>query len=246
MLDRNPRRRPAAAALLGGPAGTRVHTVHQPLVRRRLSAPATVGVAAAAAAVVAGAAAFAVLGPFGPGRSPEPAAGGPEGALSAAGPPCTPLPYQPCGTEPAPNTDGRACIPEHADYDLDRLNGCEAVPDGVDGTGLGRDSEIEANLVPAEDVDTYPVDVGDRFQLLCDGAVRLTLTAPPGVAQELTVLHEAGEVVETAGSTDGHPATIELSERSCFGDDSATFEARVSTISGHSAEPYRLERVGGF
>jgi hypothetical protein len=99
--------------------------------------------------------------------------------------------------------------------------------------------------VPGTDVDRYPVDVDDRPQLLCDGTVRLTLVAPVGVAQELTVF-EGGRVVGTAGSTNGHPATVALRESSCFGDDSTRFEVRVTTVSGLSARSYSLEVSGSF
>jgi len=35
-------------------------------------------------------------------------------------------------------------------------------------------------------------------------------------------------------------------EPSCGGNDSATLTARVTTVRGLSAEPYRLERSGSF
>ncbi len=67
---------------------------------------------------------------------------------------CVPQPYQPCGGPIAPFTDGTRCTDDHADYDGQPANGCEATPDTQDGTTFSR--RLSANLVPADDVDRYP------------------------------------------------------------------------------------------
>ena len=137
------------------------------------------------------------------------------------------------------------CLPGHADYDGIAANGCEAAPDDLDGTPL--ETTLEPNLVPADDVDEFPVVVDDGAQLLCDGELRLTVTAPAGVALRLTVEDEDGEVLGEVTSADGVPATVRLREPSCGGNDSQTLTARVSGIgSDRSAEPYLLERAGGW
>ena len=147
--------------------------------------------------------------------------------------------------QPAPNTDGRRCLEGFADYDEDAANGCEAAPDGLaDGTPLT--DRVEGTIVPADDVDTFTVEVRDERQLLCDGELRITLTAPTGVTMRLEVL-EDGEVLGQATSADGVPASVVLREPECLFDDGTTLQARVSAIgSDRSADPYLLERRGSF
>ena len=159
--------------------------------------------------------------------------------------PCTPLPYQPCGGPPAPFTDGHACTGLHADYDAVAANGCEASPDGVaDGSPIDR--RVTANLVPADDVDTFTLSVDDRFQLFCDGLLRVALVAPAGTVQRLDVVDPDGEVLTTVTSADGARAVASVPEPSCWRDDSGTLTARVATVRGLSAQPYGLERSGTF
>lgn len=158
--------------------------------------------------------------------------------------PCDDLPYQPCGGPVAPGTDGRACTGGRGDYDGDPGNGCEAQPDVVDGTVAA--GELQATLVPADDVDRYPLPIRDRAQLLCDGTVEVTLTAPAGVAQRLEVLDD-GEVVRQAGSTDGTPTSVRLREPGCFSDDSTELEVRITSIGAdRSPEPYLLAVDGSY
>ena len=158
--------------------------------------------------------------------------------------PCSPLPYQACGSPPAPFTDGTRCIDDHADYDADPTNGCEAVPDSVDGTTLT--SSLTANLVPASDIDRYPFHVSDSFQLFCDGALHVNLTAPAGVSMRLELV-ENGTPRTSVVSTDGRTATATLDDPSCWSDDSTDLQARVSWVGdARSAEPYRLSRSGSF
>jgi tRNA A-37 threonylcarbamoyl transferase component Bud32 len=238
MLDREPGRRPSAAALAGGPHGTGGATAHE---HRRRRGPhvvaAGVAVAAGAAIVLAGAIALNDRG--------DPAtqlAAGPTGTT-----PCRPLPYQPCGGAPvAPFTNGRACIDDHADYDGITVNGCEAAPDAIDGTTFAGGRTIRANLVPGNDVDRYPMHVDDRFQLLCDGELRVTLTAPANVAQRVRILDPTGDEVAKAVSGDGVPATAKVSDPNCLFDDGGTYVAEVSVVSGNSATDYELTRAGSL
>lgn len=231
MVRRDPRRRPTAAALAGGPAGTQV----RPTPRRAL--PPAAAAAAAVALVGLGATlAVAVRGGAGP-QTPAPA---PESST----PPCTPLPYQPCGEPPAMFTDGVRCVADHADYDGDAANGCEAAPDDLDGTAFT--SRLEANLVPSGDVDRYPTRVDDTFDLFCDGALTVSLTAPAGTSMRLDAV-DGETVVDTTVSRDGARATLTLVEPDCFGDDGTELTTRVSWVGdARSADPYLLERRGSF
>jgi hypothetical protein len=234
MLDPRPERRPSAAALAGGPHGTDVRRAVAGRRRRRWPLWAGVGGLAAAGAVAALAvSAREIEGPSTTTASPS---------TTEA---CTDLPYQPCGRVPAPNTDGRRCLEGFDDYDGRAANGCEAVPDGLaDGTPLT--DQVEGTIVPRDDVDTFSVEVRDERQLLCDGELRLTLTAPAGVSLRLEVL-EDGQVLGQATSADGVAASVVLREPECLFDDGTTLQARVSAIgSDRSADPYLLERRGSF
>jgi hypothetical protein len=233
MLRRDPRRRPTAAEVAGGPAGTQV----------RAGPRRVLPVAAMAAAAVAllGVGATLAVALRGDGRSD--AAAPPPVPVSTA-PPCTPLPYQPCGAPPAPFTDGVRCVADHADYDGDPANGCEAAPDDLDGTPLR--STIEANLVPSGDVDRYPTRVDDTFDLFCDGVFTVALTAPAGTSMRLDLL-DGDTVLDTAVSRDAGRVAITLGEPGCFTDDSTELTTRVSWVGdARSAEPYLLERRGSF
>jgi hypothetical protein len=245
MLAGRPERRPTAAAAGGGTDGTVVRP-RSLASRRHRRTGVLAGAAAGAIALAAlGAAALYVRG-----NDDE---AGAVGAPTTTGAPVTTAPpttlcearvYQPCGEEPAPGTDGVACIDNRADYDRVLANGCEAVPDGIDGTQL--DSELEATLVPADDVDEYPFVVGDHLQLTCDGLVSLTITAPKGVTVRLEVLRD-DEVIGTAVSADGVPGTADLDDPSCLRDDSGTLVARVSSVgSDRSGADYVLTRSGSF
>lgn len=242
MLAARPAARPSAARLGGAPSGTvAVPAAGRPAVRRGRVGRREGLLLAAVGAGVAGLLA-ATAGPLLAGvdglRGPA------EVAAKAVGEPaCTPLPYQPCGRPAAPGTDGRACIDDRADYDGDAANGCEAVPDLVDGTPLG---VVEATIVPADDVDEYPVEVADHFHLTCDGTIRFDLTAPAGTSLRLEVL-DGGDRLGTVTSSDGVTASLQLREPRCMGDDATTLTARVTPVgSDRSAEPYRLERTGSW
>ncbi len=233
MLDPRPERRPSAAALAGGPAGTSVRAGAR-RARRRWP-PGALAVAAGAFAVLAGAAvATRETG------DPPPSAAAPSTTA------CTPLRYQPCGQPgPAANTDGETCLADFEDYDRVPSNGCEAAPDPhPDGTPLV--DAIDATIVPRGDVDRFELAVGDRLQVLCDGRLVVTLTAPPGLSLRLEVL-EGDAVLGTTTSADGVPASLRIEDPRCLFDDATTIIARVSAIgSDRSAAPYLLERSGGF
>jgi tRNA A-37 threonylcarbamoyl transferase component Bud32 len=239
MLDRDPRRRPSAAALAGGPHGTGGATARRHRPRRTRRTWVAAGLAAAAAVTIAFVAVVAVE------RGGDAAT--PLVAATTDTAPCQPRPYQPCGGAPvAPFTDGRGCIDDHADYDGITANGCEAAPDALDGTALVDGRARRANLVPETDVDRYPMHVDDRFQLLCDGELRVTLTAPANVAQRVRILDPDGDEVAKAVSGDGVPATAKVSDPNCLFDDGGEYTAEVSVVSGNSATAYELTRAGSL
>jgi len=218
MLERRPERRPSAAALRRGPNGTVARTAMWQ-VRARRRVPAALAVAAALVVIAAGGA--WLISRDGDGEA---------AAALAADPTTTTMP----------------CLPDHADFDGDPANGCEAAPTGpADGAELVDRKPIEANLVPEDDVDTYIVAVSDGFQALCNGTFEITLTAPPLVGQKVEVF-DGDELLGEARSLDGQPGTVELEESSCGGDDSTELEIVVSTVTGHTADPYTLERSGSF
>ena len=138
------------------------------------------------------------------------------GPTTTVAPPCTPLPYQACGAPTAPFTNGVSCTDAHADYDGVAANGCEAAPDDLNGTRLGAEPDRQPGA--GRQMDRYPFHLSDHFQLLCNGAAEVTLTAPAGAAMRLEVL-QGTTPLGTAVSTDGTPATVELSDPDCLSDD---------------------------
>jgi hypothetical protein len=247
MLERDPGRRPSAARVRGGPEGTWPRTgLARAAGRHRAAA---VGLAALVAVVGLGAV-VALLAEGVRGRSPGSDAADRPGQSTATTTittqPCPDLRYQPCGEDAAPNTDGRRCVDDHGDYDGDRANGCEAVPDGVaDGSLV--EGEVTGNLVPRADVDTWTVAVEDRFQFSCDGTVTVTLTAPAGASMRATVTDADGTELADTTSADGSPGSVDLTEPTCAGDDSGTLEVVVSSVgSDRSPEEYTLEVTGSY
>jgi hypothetical protein len=236
MLRREPLRRPTAASAAGGPAGT---SVLAPARRRRLGVGAGVGLAIVLTLAVAAAVA-AVARDYRVGFGGDEAAATPTSSTA----PCSPKPYQPCGQPMAPGTDGSRCLADRADYDGDVLNGCEATADDVDGGELNR--SINANLVPADDVDRYPTPVRDNFHFSCDGTFEVTLVAPKGTSARVE-LFRGTQRLGTAVSDDGEPATVTALEPGCFEDDSGELITQVSWEGpGRSAADYRLSRKGSF
>jgi hypothetical protein len=159
---------------------------------------------------------------------------------------CEPLPYQPCGQQPAPFTDGRVCLGGHDDYDGDVANGCEAAPDGL-AEPVELEESAEATLVPRDDVDTFRFNVADtiQFLFLCEGSVTVTLTGAPGTEQKLAV-SVGGEVKEEAVSADGEPASVTIKE-SCMPDEHYEVIAEVSSVGDARVDqPYTITREGTF
>jgi tRNA A-37 threonylcarbamoyl transferase component Bud32 len=242
MLDPRPGRRPSAAAALGGPTGTQV----QPAAGRNRSPSRRWG---KVAAVLAGAGVVALAAlVIGLALRSLPRSSSPIGSATGhvpSTPPCSPLPYQPCGGLPAPFTDGRACLDGHADYDGIAANGCEAVSTFVPGTVLSVNHAVLANLVPADTVDTFRTYVKDNLLNFCTGEVQVTLTAPPGVADQVEVAL-GDHVLERTVSRGGEPATAKVGEPSCFSDNSTWLTIRVSAVDGRTATNFRLVRTGSW
>lgn len=241
----DPARRPSAAALAGGPQGTEMRTAMATRPRRlpaRVPRRLLVGLGGLAVVVGVGVGVLAV----GLDDDDTGAIAVPETTTTTA-PPCADLPYQRCGFGPAPGTDGTRCLPGRDDYDGDAASGCEAVADAIaDGTLLEGGVAVNANLVPRDDVDVWRYEVADRFQLLCDGAVRITFSAAPGVGQQLEV-RDGDEVVATASSANATPVTLRLDEPDCGGDDTTTIELVVSSVgSDRTAEAYELQVSGSY
>jgi hypothetical protein len=243
MLNPRPGRRPTAAAAFGGPSGTRV----QPPVRRRRSwkgpAKLTGLIMLALVTAIAGYTAIRIS------REPAPnSAGGPAVAASHLAPTtsvCTPLPYQPCGQPPAPNTDGRSCLPGYADFNLVAADGCEAQSDYQANVELKAHQPVSANLVPADTTDTFRTYVADDVWNLCQSKVRVTLASPAGTTDQVQLLKD-GKVLATAVSVDGHPATATAGNPSCFQDNSGWLTVVVSPVAGQSATDFRLTRSGSW
>ena len=100
--------------------------------------------------------------------------------------------------------------------------------------------------MPADDVDTYRLDVGDGFQFTCNGRLLITLTAPGGVTQRVTVTDGDLEL-GTAVSGDGEPATVTIGDPDCLFDDATTIRIRVESVgSDRSPEDNTLEATGSF
>jgi hypothetical protein len=245
MLERNPAARPTAAAARGGTSGSVGNggTLAMPVLP--VVAPDRRQVAmAVVAAIVVVAAVVAVLVRLGDSDDGRGALGLPGSTTTTAA--CQPLPYQPCGQQPAPFTDGRVCISAHDDYDRDAANGCEAAPDGL-AEPVELEEKAQATLVPRDDIDTYRFDVDDtiQFLFLCEGAVTVTLKSAPGTEQKLKV-SVGGDVVDEAVSTNGSPASVEIKE-SCLPDEHYEVIAEVTSV-GESRvdQPYTISREGTF
>ncbi len=244
MLAKDPASRPSAAQARGGTDGTHPRTIVQRAVAGR-NRWGVLGGVLLVLLLAAGALAVASGGDGNQGRLSGDARTTTTARPTTTTTTCVDLPFQPCGEEPAPNTDGRVCLPGFADYDDDPATGCEAAPDDLPDDSL-LDGRVKANLVPTDDVDTYLLEVGDGIQLLCNGELRVTLTAPPGVSQRVTV-SDGDEVLGTKASSDGDPASVVIGDPDCIFDDSTTLRVRVESVgSDRSPEDYVLEASGSF
>ena len=236
-LDPRPERRPSAAALVGGPEGTRVHDAPVGRPRRwpRWAAAGGLGVTALVAAVVV--------------SVRETGEGPAATATPTTATPCDGRPFQPCGqAEPAPGTDGDRCLVNFADYDEDPSNGCEAKADGLaDTTEFPEGANpIRGTIVPRADVDAFAMPVGDGAQFLCDGTFRVTITAPQGMTVRLELI-DGDELLGETTSADGVPSTVQLDEQDCFVSEARTLTARVSPIgTDRTGGEYTLARSGSF
>jgi hypothetical protein len=239
MLDPRADKRPSAAALVGGPAGTEVRRRVVRRRRRRWPLWAVAGGLATSTLVAAMIVSSRETGEAGSTTTREPS--------TTAG--CVDLPNQPCGAAlPAAGTDGRTCLVGFEDYDEDAGNGCEAAADGLeDGMLFPADSDpIEGTIVPRDDVDTFAMAVGDGAQLLCDGRFTVQITAPEGMTLRLEVL-DGDEVLGVTISAGGVAGTVTIREQECLFSEARTLTARVSPSgSDRTGGAYRLERSGSF
>jgi hypothetical protein len=246
MLERNPAARPSAAAARGGTSGSVGNggTLAMPVPpvvggdRRQVTATLAVVAAMVVAAVI-----VAVMARLGDSDDGSALGLGRSTTTTAA---CEPLPYQPCGQDPAPFTDGRVCLSAHDDYDGDAANGCEAAPDRLTDP-VELEESAEATLVPRDDVDTYRFNVNDtiQFLFLCEGSVTVTLRSAPGTEQRLKV-SIGDDVVDEAVSTDGSPASVKVKE-SCLPGESYEVTAEVTSVGESRVDrSYTITREGTF
>lgn len=245
MLDKDANRRPTAAAARGGTDGTSPHTV---ATRRRRPDKRLLAAGIAAVVLLVGAIGFAIAAGSDDGPSPEMVPFTLPVVSITTTEPCVDLPYQPCDQdEPAPNTDGRVCIDGTDDYDGDATNGCEAEPDS-NPPDLVLDDPIEGNIVPADEVDRFLLPVSDKFNLLGDGKLKVSLTAPPESIMRLTVLSKGGKVIDTGISSGGETVALTMQEPSVFGNDGTTLtvEVRLEPGSVPTDAPYTLTTSGSW
>jgi predicted Ser/Thr protein kinase len=247
LVERRADRRPSAAAARGGGGDT--HRLKAPTRRGGRAPGSRLWPAVVGLVIVAAVAVTATVVSMGHGRSPLAAPGSTAAApapASTAAPTttCVARPYQPCGQPVAPFTNGVACVAGHADYDANPVNGCEAASDAVPGEDF--DHTITANLVPANAAAAYPFHLSRHFHVLCDASVKVTLTAPAGVAMRLQVV-QGSSVVGQAISRDGQPASVPLSPDDCYGNKGADLVAKVTWVgTARSQADFVLERHGSY
>ncbi len=255
-LDPRPERRPSAAGLRGGPAGTTPRTrLQRTIADRRLLA--AVALAAVALVLIVAGGLVALVG------DDEPDAATPS-TTEATAPTtepstveqtttttCRSLRYQLCeGGElgdPRPGTDGRACLPGFEDYDGDRANGCEARDDGLDDPAIltDDDGEIQGTMVPSDDVDRFVLPADDGFSLTCDGKITVSLSAPEGMALRMVVIRSDGATAADEIVAGGETVDASVGER--CGSTDGDLAVEISPVgSDRTAEPYTLSRSGGF
>ena len=224
MLAADPAKRPTAAAARGGTAGTTTGPAvrSRPAFTRRQQ---VLGLAALLAliAVIIG----VVVVTNGDDGDGTPSAGSVATTTTEA---CTDLPYQPCGSPPAPNTDGERCDEGTADFDGDPVNGCEAM--SVPSSSRVLTDRITGNIVPADRVNRYERPVRDNFNALGDGKLRIALTAPRGSIMRLRILDEDGDELRSGVSSNGEPVEFTLQEPRMFQDDDTTLIVEVSLEPG--------------
>jgi Protein kinase domain len=225
-LDPRPDRRPTAAALAGDPQG--VAAALGAWAARRTRTWAVAGAFVVAGAVGMGAAVLSSDGDgTGSGLDSATTGGTADDGNAGGGP-----------REAAPDL----CPGGRSDYDGNPANGCEAVPDDLDGAPLV--DEIHATIVPADDIDVYPIEPDARSPA-CDRTLVVTLDVPPGMELVLVVLADGVELASSTGVA-GAPAIVPLGPERCGPDGvPLALEAEVSALGdARVGEPYLL-RVDG-
>ena len=151
---------------------------------------------------------------------------------------CQPLPYQPCGEEPRPNTDGTNCVSGYADYDGDPANGCEAGSTEPEDDTVALDGTAEGWIVPSDDTDRFTLAVSGAGAS-CDPLV-VMLEAPPGMDLRLdvTVGNTGIGNVEVAGGE----ANVVRIDDPCAA--AAKEQAQPSTTFEAAVRPLGEQRVG--
>lgn len=248
MLDPRPERRPSAARLRGGPAGTRPFTELVDAVRRnRVVAAAGVGAVVLLVLVGVGAALLAGRGDDDDAAASTTTESSTSTSTTA---PCEPRAYQPCQDgvlgPVAPNTDGERCLEGFADYDGDAENGCEAEADGLNDPArlTERVGSLEATIVPEDDVDVFVLPIIESSPL-CTGSIAVTIDVPAGIVLQMTVERDTGEVMGDPVVEGPGTATVTVGER-CV-DTDGDLRVTVAPIgSDRTGEPYRISRSGTF
>ncbi len=86
----------------------------------------------------------------------------------------------------------------------------------------------------------------DNFQILCDGSFEVTLVAPPAASMRVDLIVN-NEIVDTAVSSNGQPASVHADDSSCFTSEHRDVVTRVSWAGdARTSEPYELRRSGSF
>jgi hypothetical protein len=219
-LDARPDRRPTAAALATAPPGWTL--------------PGTASRAGTVGVVVAGLVAAAAIGAGAATLTGDDGDSGQDSVASTTGGDAA----NPPGGSAAPD----ACADGTADYDGDPANGCEAMQDELDESILS--GEIQANIVPAGDVDRYTIEIQEPGPG-CQGTIMVTLDVPPGMELELVVLGNDVSLGSARGSID-MPAVVSLGAERC--DETGTplvLTAEVRPVGdARVADPYLLQVVG--
>ena len=146
---------------------------------------------------------------------------------------------------PAPGTNGRSCDAGRADYNANPADGCEAVSDYQANQVLQSGQPVNANIVPEDAVDTFSAPVTESFFSLCLSKYRVTLVSPPGTTDEVQILLQ-GQVLASANSINGRPATASASNPSCFHSGTDTVTIQVTDQSGESAQDFTLTAKGSW
>ena len=249
MLDPRPERRPSAARLRGGPAGTRPFTGLVDAVRHnRALAAAGVGAVLLLLLVGVGVALAGRAGDDGDAATTD--GGTTTEVTTTTTEPCEPRAFQPCRDGVlgpiAPNTDGDRCLDGFADYDGDVENGCEAEADGLDDPAIltERAGSIEATIVPEDDVDVFVLPISESTGL-CRGSIAVTIEVPAGIVLQMTVERDDGEVMGQPVVEGEGRATVTVGER-CIVDDGDLRVTVRAVGSDRTGERYRLSREGSF